>query len=63
MTTVAGLFIVAAFSRWFAFRRLGRGEVVPHEKTYKGPIEDRLKLMEHTSVQLSPVFGLFSDPA
>ena len=37
--------------------------VVPHEKTYKGPIEDRLKLMRATGVQLSPIFGLFPDPA
>ncbi|MGB7161205.1 MAG: DUF1015 domain-containing protein [Tepidisphaeraceae bacterium] len=37
-------------------------DVVPHEKTYKGPIEDRLKLMRATQAQLSPIFGLFSDP-
>jgi uncharacterized protein (DUF1015 family) len=36
--------------------------VIPHEKTYAGPIEDRLKLMHATGCQLSPVFGLFSDP-
>jgi uncharacterized protein (DUF1015 family) len=40
----------------------GQGQVVPHEKTYKGPIEDRLKLMRATGMQLSPIFGLFSDP-
>ena len=40
----------------------GAGDVVPHEKTYKGPIEDRLKLMRATGAQLSPIFGLFSDP-
>ncbi len=40
----------------------GEGEVVPHEKTYKGPIEDRLKLMRSTGMQLSPIFGLYSDP-
>ena len=40
----------------------GKGAVVPHEKTYKGPIEDRLKLMRATGVQLSPIFGLYSDP-
>jgi len=40
----------------------GAGHIVPHEKTYKGPIEDRLKLMHATGMQLSPVFGLFSDP-
>lgn len=37
-------------------------DVIPHEKTYDGPIEDRLKLMHATEAQLSPVFGLFSDP-
>ncbi len=37
-------------------------DVVPHEKTYKGPIEDRLKLMRSTRMQLSPIFGLYSDP-
>ncbi len=37
-------------------------DVVPHEMTYKGPIEDRLKLMRATQMQLSPIFGLFSDP-
>ncbi len=40
----------------------GTGHIVPHEKTYAGPIEDRLKLMRATGVQLSPIFGLFSDP-
>ena len=39
----------------------GQGQVVPHEKTYAGPIEDRLKLMQATRVQLSPIFGLYSD--
>ena len=40
----------------------GQGQVVPHEKTYAAPIEDRLKLMRATGAQLSPIFGLFSDP-
>jgi uncharacterized protein (DUF1015 family) len=39
----------------------GTGHIVPHEKTYPGPIEDRLKLMHATGMQLSPIFGLFSD--
>lgn len=37
-------------------------DVIPHEKTYDGPIEDRLHLMRETGAQLSPVFGLFMDP-
>ena len=40
----------------------GEGHVIPHEKTYAGPIEDRMKLMRATGMQLSPIFGLFSDP-
>jgi uncharacterized protein (DUF1015 family) len=40
----------------------GEGNVVPHEKTYAGAIEDRMKLMQATGMQLSPIFGLFSDP-
>jgi uncharacterized protein (DUF1015 family) len=39
----------------------GQGQVVPHEKTYQGAIEDRLALMRATRVQMSPIFGLFSD--
>ena len=39
----------------------GGGHVVPHEKTHAGPIEDRMKLMEATEMQLSPIFGLFND--
>lgn len=40
----------------------GEGQVVPHEKTHAGAIEDRMKLMQYTGMQLSPIFGLFSDP-
>ncbi|HSI32722.1 MAG TPA: DUF1015 domain-containing protein [Tepidisphaeraceae bacterium] len=39
----------------------GQGEVVPHEKTYKGAIEDRFALMRATGCQMSPIFGLFND--
>jgi uncharacterized protein (DUF1015 family) len=39
----------------------GEGQVVPHEKTYKGAIEDRFALMRATACQLSPIFGLFND--
>ena len=39
----------------------GAGHIFPHEKTHKGPIQDRLKLMSVTGMQLSPIFGLFND--
>jgi uncharacterized protein (DUF1015 family) len=38
------------------------GLVLPHEQTFSGPKRDRLLLMRHTAVQLSPIFGLFADP-
>lgn len=50
---------------FFALVRLspfGEGQVIPHERTYKEAIVDRLKLMRATETQLSPIFGLFSDP-
>lgn len=40
----------------------GRGGVFPHEQTFSGPKEDRLKLMRATRAQLSPIFGLYCDP-
>ena len=41
----------------------GQGSVFPHELTFGGPKEDRLKLMKATRCQLSPIFGLYLDPA
>ncbi len=38
------------------------GTVLPHEKTFGGPKEDRLALMKATKCQLSPIFGLYADP-
>jgi uncharacterized protein (DUF1015 family) len=35
--------------------------VQPHEETFAGPKLDRLRLMEATAANLSPVFGLFPD--
>ena len=39
----------------------GGGHVVPHEQTYREAIADRLKLTRATHMQLSPIFGLYSD--
>jgi uncharacterized protein (DUF1015 family) len=39
----------------------GAGGIYPHEQTFSGPKEDRLKLMRATAAQLSPIFGLHSD--
>lgn len=39
----------------------GGGSIHPHEQTFSGPKEDRLKLMRATKANLSPVFGLYDD--
>jgi uncharacterized protein (DUF1015 family) len=39
------------------------GTIHPHEQTFSGPKEDRLKLMRATKANLSPVFGLYDDKA
>jgi uncharacterized protein (DUF1015 family) len=51
---------------FYALRRLeafGQGKVHPHERTLSGPKKDRLRLMKATSTQMSPIFGLFSEPS
>jgi uncharacterized protein (DUF1015 family) len=50
---------------FFARRRLesfAEGGIRPHEKTFAGPKEDRLQLMQATHADLSPIFGLYGDP-
>ena len=37
------------------------GKILPHEDTFAGPKQDRLRLMEATAANLCPVFGLFDD--
>ena len=37
--------------------------VRPHERTHAGPREDRLRLTRAVRTNLSPVFGLYPDPA
>ena len=37
-------------------------DVIPHEHTFPGPKADRLKLTQYTRMQLSPIFGFYSDP-
>ena len=47
----------------FGVSEPGQGGVHPHEKTHSGPKEDRLKLMRACQAQLSPIFGIYSDPS
>src|SRR5260370_1571422 len=39
----------------------GAGRVFPHEETFSGPKADRLKLLQATGMNLSPVFSLYPD--
>ncbi len=39
-----------------------QGSILPHERTFGGPKEDRLALMKATHCNLSAIFGLYSDP-
>lgn len=56
-----------SYTRRLFFCRLrlepfGEGSVFPHELTFGGPKEDRLKLMQTTRCQISSIFSLFNDP-
>ena len=51
--------------KFFATVRLqpfSEGVILPHEETFGGPKEDRLALTKATQCNLSPVFGLYTDP-
>jgi len=37
-----------------------RGRILPHEKTFPKAKEDRLRLLEATTTNISPIFGLYS---
>jgi len=39
----------------------GKGKVLPHEKTYKGPKQDQLNLMRACKANLTPIHALFGD--
>ncbi len=39
----------------------GKGKVLPHEKTYKGPKADQLSLMTACRANLTPIHGLYDD--
>ena len=35
----------------------------PHERTMAAPVADRLRLLEATEANLSPIFGVYAGPA
>ncbi len=58
-----GHFIRKGFLGALKLSAFGEGEVFPHEKTLSGPKLDRQSLMRVTEANMSPIFGLYSDPA
>jgi len=44
----------------FKLEPFARGRILPHEKTFPKAKEDRLRLLEATATNISPIFGLYS---
>jgi uncharacterized protein (DUF1015 family) len=40
-----------------------RKTILPHEKTFPKPKEDRLRLLSQTKAMFSPIFSIYSDPS
>jgi uncharacterized protein (DUF1015 family) len=57
-----GHFVRKGFLGALKLSAFGEGEVFPHEKTLSGPKLDRQALMRVTEANMSPIFGLYSDP-
>jgi len=55
--TLTGIICMIRLAEW------DKGVVLPHERTLKGPKEDRMELMKATGVSASQIFSLYSDPA
>src|SRR6266545_1680915 len=51
---VRGLIVEVALEPW-------GGSIVPHERTFPGPIEDRLELIRAVRANLSPVYAVLSE--
>ncbi|MCA1596160.1 MAG: DUF1015 domain-containing protein [Chloroflexi bacterium] len=44
-----------------ALEEFSTGVILPHEETFAGPKEDRLRLLRACRANLSPIFGLYRD--
>jgi uncharacterized protein (DUF1015 family) len=51
---------VAGIIGALALEPLGTGEVLPHERTMPGPVEDRLALLRACPVNISPIYGIYN---
>ena len=54
--TVRGLLAAVELEPW-------GGQVLPHERTMRAPVEDRLRLMRATGADLSPIYTVVSGPS
>jgi uncharacterized protein (DUF1015 family) len=52
---VRGVLVALDLEPWGA-------EVIPHERTLPGPVQDRLRLLRATGTHLSPVYGTIAGP-
>jgi uncharacterized protein (DUF1015 family) len=55
-------FVRRGFMARVRLEPFGAGCIYPHEQTMPGPKADRLRLLHATGMNLSPIFGLYSDP-
>jgi uncharacterized protein (DUF1015 family) len=53
---IRGLFLALQLEPWGA-------DVIPHERTMQGPVEDRLRLLRATRTHLSAVYGSIAGPS
>ncbi len=54
-------FVRKGFTCLVRIEELGKGNILPHEKTLSKPKADRLNLLSHTRADLEPVFLLYTD--
>jgi uncharacterized protein (DUF1015 family) len=60
-TVAGGTLVRRGFVSRVALEEFGKGSIFPHEQTFSGPKEDRLKLLKATHVNLTQVFALYPD--
>lgn len=53
-------FVRTGFVVRFRLEDFARGRILPHEKTFPAPKEDRFKLLAATRTNISSIFGLYS---
>jgi uncharacterized protein (DUF1015 family) len=52
---IRGVFVALTLEEW-------GGQVIPHEETMPGPVDDRLRLLRATATHLSAIYGTVTGP-